>query len=168
MSHEIDYHDRAIGDLYVAKLLTSPKGNPSNDEGVLDIAAYHVQQGIEKELKHIMHDICGVPDDTRVFRTHVIDDLIDQVETQTSFVVPDDVKEIALNLTNWEAQSRYPNSIASTLDEITTAIEIFEDLLDKTYDWIAEEYPDNIDNESSTDETETDATEDSDWEDPIE
>lgn len=40
--------DRADRDIYNAKWLISSTGNPSNDELLNDMAACHVQQGIEK------------------------------------------------------------------------------------------------------------------------
>ena len=126
MSQIINYHNRAEDDIKVAKLLVTPVGNPTNDEGTLDIAAYHVQQAIEKELKHVLHDVYDISDETREFKTHIIDDLIDMVESQTDYVVPDKVKEIALTITNWESKSRYPNSIVSNLNEIIEAIDIYD------------------------------------------
>lgn len=41
------YLEHADADLYSVKLLLSPQGNPSNDEYILDIAAYHTQQSME-------------------------------------------------------------------------------------------------------------------------
>lgn len=42
----------AQADIEIAKILMSPAGNPTNDELIVDQAAYHVQQGIEKALKY--------------------------------------------------------------------------------------------------------------------
>ena len=121
----MNYHDRAIADIFVAKSLMSPFGNPTNDEGIRDIAAYHVQQGIEKEMKHILHDIKGVDDTTRSFKTHVIEDLIDQVE-DNGVSVPDYVKEIAYDLSSWEATSRYSESSIAVSQDINDAITVYE------------------------------------------
>lgn len=55
--------DRADRDIYNAKLLISPSGNPSGDELLDDMAAYHVQQGIEKALKYTLNTICGLDED---------------------------------------------------------------------------------------------------------
>ena len=76
----MNYHDRAVADFNTAKVLMSPQGNPANDGAMYDNAAYHVQQAFEKELKYILHDLLGVDDTTRDFRTHSIPNLIAQVE----------------------------------------------------------------------------------------
>ncbi len=39
---------KAMDDIIAAKLLLSSSGNPTNYEGLFDLAAYHIQQGIEK------------------------------------------------------------------------------------------------------------------------
>ena len=121
----MNYHDRARADILVAKSLMSPSGNPTNDEGIRDIAAYHVQQGIEKEMKHILHDLKGVDDTTRSFKTHVIEDLIDQVENN-GVSVPDYVKEIAYDLSSWEATSRYSESGIAVSQDINDAITVYD------------------------------------------
>lgn len=141
----ISYHDRALGDIRVASLLLTPQGNPTNDEGINDIAAYHVQQAFEKEFKYLLHDICGISDETRDFKTHIIDDIIDMVESQTSYIVPDNIKEIALTLTNWESKTRYPNSIISNKKDIENAISVFDELTNSINDWklLQESKPDD-------------------------
>ena len=48
----MNYHDRAQAGIKIAKMLLD--SNSSNDEAFYDAAAYHAQQGIEKELKHIL------------------------------------------------------------------------------------------------------------------
>ncbi len=62
----MNYHEKAQRDLAVAKNYNSAKGNPDNDEGLYDIAAYHAQQAIEKELKYILHDIYGADEAERL------------------------------------------------------------------------------------------------------
>ena len=53
----MNYHEKALRDIMVARHYNSAIGNPNNDEGLYDIAAYHTQQAIEKELKHVLHDL---------------------------------------------------------------------------------------------------------------
>lgn len=43
--------ERADADIQLAEKLLSSQWNPSNDELMYDMAAYHAQQGIEKLLK---------------------------------------------------------------------------------------------------------------------
>ena len=47
----MNYRDRAQADINTAKLIMSPIGNPTNDEGIYDIAAFHVQQSLRKRSK---------------------------------------------------------------------------------------------------------------------
>lgn len=132
----MNYLDRALGDIKSAELLISPAANPTGDEALIDITGYHVQQAIEKELKHILHDIHGYPDDIRNFRTHDIDDLISIVEDQTDFVVPDEIKEIAADLTAWEAGARYGSSVTVTLDEVAEALNCCKSLVNTIADYV--------------------------------
>lgn len=46
--------ERADADTEVAKLLIEKTIIGGNDEIMLDYAAYHIQQGIEKSLKYIL------------------------------------------------------------------------------------------------------------------
>lgn len=121
----MNYHDRSQADIKVAKYLISAQGNPSNDEGIRDIAAYHVQQAIEKELKHLLHDLNGVDDTTRRFKTHIIEELIQQAE-ELDLEIPDYVKEIAFDLSEWEAASRYSESSIAVTNEINDAISVYD------------------------------------------
>ena len=131
----MDYHERAVIDIEVAKHYSSPQGNPNNDEGYLDVAAYHVQQGIEKILKHVLRDILGMSDESRSFRTHDIDSLISQVEGTTDLLIPDDIKIIAADVTTWEAGTRYGSSQLVELEKIHDAIRVFEHLLELIDEW---------------------------------
>ena len=122
----MNYHEKALRDLAVAKNYNSAKGNPDNDEGLYDIAAYHVQQAFEKELKHILYDIYDADETERKFKTHMIPALISQVE-EYDVTIPDDVKSIAYDITEWEANTRYPEGRTSDREEIKDAIRIYED-----------------------------------------
>ena len=149
----MNYHDRAMADIFVAKSLMSPSGNPTNDEGIRDIATYHVQQGIEKEMKHILHDIKGVDDTTRSFKTHIIEDLIDQVE-DNGITIPDYVKEIAYDLSSWEATSRYSESSIAVSQEINDAIMVYD-----RFAKFVKELDENVGEEKECNSEENDCTE---------
>ena len=47
--------NRIKADITTAKLNCYPVGNPSNDEFMYDISAYHTQQAVEKCLKYLLH-----------------------------------------------------------------------------------------------------------------
>ena len=118
------YLDRALSDLKAAEICLKPAYNPSNDEGLLDICGYHIQQAVEKTLKYILHDMNGVDDTTRRFRTHDIVSLIVMVESETAVVIPDAIKQIAVLLTQWEVTTRYPSGISTVRSELVETIAI--------------------------------------------
>lgn len=120
--------DKAEADIYLAKLALSPIGNPTNDEMLIDLAAYHVQQGIEKALKHILSDICGFDETSRQYRTHNITTLIMLVETHCNFAVSDDLKLNAHDITSWEANSRYNDCMVTAKSDILNAIKLYDSL----------------------------------------
>ena len=125
----MNYHDRGAGDIFVAKTLLAPGGNPNGDESVYDIAAYHTQQGIEKELKHILHDILGDDENSHSFKTHNLPDLIGQVEAH-GISVPEEIVDMAFDLNDWEAATRYSHGSVAKSEEISEAIEAYDRFVD--------------------------------------
>ena len=126
----MNYLDRAQDDLETALLLLSPVGNPTQDVGKFDIAAYHIQQSMEKGLKHILHDICGISDEERSFRTHNLPYLIRWAESVSDYRVSDELKAVAVDVTGWEAKSRYSSSAVSTQAEIMEAANCCSEFLE--------------------------------------
>lgn len=123
--------NRADADIKLAEFAISPEGNPTNDENMIDLAAFHVQQAIEKTLKYILQTEAGMAEGQRGYKTHDLVSLITMVETKTEFVVPDDLKIIASDVSNWEASSRYGGSYSGTLNEIRYAIGLYKELKEK-------------------------------------
>lgn len=113
---------RARTDIQIAKTLMSPAGNPTNDEMITDQAAYHIQQGIEKALKY-QTEISGVP----YKKIHNLAGLIGDVE-QTGFVVSDELKAMAFQISDWEASSRYNDDFFVLRKDMEKAISLYEEL----------------------------------------
>ena len=67
---------RIEADIQTAKYNISDSNNPTNDEFLYDIAAYHTQQAIEKTLKYYLHNVYGEDDTSKPFRTHNISTLL--------------------------------------------------------------------------------------------
>ncbi|MCD8103736.1 MAG: HEPN domain-containing protein [Lachnospiraceae bacterium] len=130
--------DRADRDIYTARWLISPEGNPSNDELLDDMAAYHVQQGIEKALKYALHSICGLDETYRGYRTHDIMTLINIVMDHSDLTLSERLMNMANDITGWEAHSRYDDSPASARKDIVEAIAIYEELKQQIHE--AEEH----------------------------
>ena len=101
---EIDLLCRASADLWNLELILA---QPIIDIVQLDIAAYHLQQVVEKTMKYEMSQH-GV-----IFEwTHEIDVLINQMET-AGLVVKDWIKESASILTKYAVKTRYHNMAVS-------------------------------------------------------
>ncbi|MCD8134149.1 MAG: HEPN domain-containing protein [Clostridiales bacterium] len=120
--------DRADRDIYNARWLISPSGNPSNDELLDDMAAYHVQQGIEKALKHVLKSICGLDETYKGYRTHDIMALINIIQDNSNMKIPERLINAAIDITSWEARSRYNDSPISVRSEINEAIDMYDEL----------------------------------------
>lgn len=117
--------ERADADIQLAEKLLSSQWNPSNNELMYDMAAYYAQQGIEKLLKYILHDIYGMDESSRKFRTHKIYDLISMLEEDYSYAVPDELVEMSIKITDWEAQSRYGDDIVAAREDVLQAVQIY-------------------------------------------
>ncbi len=119
---------KAEVDIKLAEYAISSEGNPTNDENMIDMAAFHVQQAIEKTLKHILRTEAGISETDKGYKTHDLVSLILMIEEKTDFVVPDGLKEIASDVTGWEASSRYGGSYTGILNEIRQAIDLYKEL----------------------------------------
>lgn len=124
--------NRVIADIEISKRCCRSENNPTNDEYFYDAAAYHIQQAIEKELKYMLHNIYGMDDKPRSFRTHNISTLLLYLGRYNPEFVQNkcqNIIEISDVLTDWEASCRYGENIVSTRRDIEKAIIIAEDLL---------------------------------------
>ena len=119
----MSYLERAKSDLKAAGFMLSPENNPSGDERLFDIGAYHVSQAVEKCLKHILHDRLGEDDTAKSFKTHSINALISKVESLSEYQIPDYIKEIAALVTTWEADTRYSVDCIASKSDIEDCLE---------------------------------------------
>lgn len=115
---------RINADIKMAEYGISPAINVTNDEYLYDLAAYHIQQAVEKELKYILHDIYGEDDTERRFKTHNISSLLIMINEYDQDFINNhkDIVDISDQLTSWEASSRYGENIVSTREDINKAI----------------------------------------------
>lgn len=121
--------NKVDADIKTAESNISAVGNPTNDEAMYDIAAYHVQQGIEKLLKILLSDVFGMDSTTKRFRTHSITMLISILEDDYDFIdIPDGIREKSITITDWEAQSRYGDDLVASRNEIVEAISLYYEL----------------------------------------
>lgn len=126
--------DKAKADIRVSRMLLSSENNPTNDEGLYDLAAYHAQQAVEKTLKHVLHDKYGMDDSARSFRIHDIADLIQMVEEHASesgavVTIPDMIKLTAAEISAWEANSRYGDNLVVVREDIARTLDLCEQMI---------------------------------------
>lgn len=123
--------NRVIADIEVAKRCCNSTNNPTNDEYFYDVAAYHIQQAIEKELKYILHDIYGMDDKTKSFKTHNIGTLLNFIDKYNENFRQNhqEVMRMARKITKWEASCRYGENIVATRKDIQYTISLADNLL---------------------------------------
>ena len=91
---------------------------PSNDELILNIVAYHLQQSVEKLLKAAL-ECTGVT----VPNTHKIDRLVKMVYDNGAYLaVTDWIDSHAEMLSSWEAESRYDMDFLVEKRKLDTAL----------------------------------------------
>jgi len=120
MSKKISLYDRAKADLQSARLLLSQNGS---DELLVDIAAYHVQQGIEKLVKFAL-TLSGV----KYKQTHDMDILHEQLEGAGIKIFPWLCENID-TLNSYATKTRYGSDKVATTRKITQLLNLAEGLL---------------------------------------
>lgn len=152
---------RIKADIDNVKIILSGYGNPTNDEYLLDIAAYHTQQAIEKCLKYYLHDVYKEDDTKKKFKTHNLSTLALWLSSYDKNFMENHEGLIDLldEVTNWEASSRYGESIISTRKDINKAITYAEELYKEVYNHFELQNTERkFENESDKKEIEVDAS----------
>lgn len=159
--------ERIEADIKTARNNISSQGNPTNDEYMYDISAYHTQQAVEKELKFILHNYYKVDDTQRSFRTHNISTLLIMVNQNDNTFIANhsDLVNISDKLTEWEASTRYGENLVAVKSEICNALDIADTLLKEIKTkYIPVEKPIETLNEDNKDFDDALGTEDVDFE----
>ena len=101
--------------------------NPYNDEMILNNAAYHLQQAVEKVLKGALECV-GVT----VPNTHKISKLVKMISDHgANLIITDWIDDHSEMLSEWEAQTRYDMDFLvekRKLDNAIKEIQIFFDI----------------------------------------
>lgn len=117
-------------DIKTAKQNLSPVINRTNDELMYNIAAYHAQQAVEKCLKIMLSQYYGMDESDRKFKIHNIAGLIDMLEIEASnenpipIEIPEDIKIMSADITEWEAASRYNDNKPVLRDNIKYVLKL--------------------------------------------
>ncbi|MBR5050600.1 MAG: HEPN domain-containing protein [Desulfovibrio sp.] len=117
----------------------------------VDTAGYHVQQAIEKSIKYFLHNIHGIDNTTRSFKTHNLMNLFIRLEEIDPAFAERyaDLRAMCEAITSWEALSRYEESRCSTRTEVRAALGIATRLYEDVRMADAERYADS--NEETND-----------------
>ena len=119
MSGEETLLDIAKRNLYTEQLLWK---NMGDDEGYLNIIAYHLQQAVELTLKHAL-ELEGI----EYPKTHDIDDLLNRYPGDEF----DSLLPWAAAITNMEAKTRYVKNYRVSLKTIKAVFPLVETMLNR-------------------------------------
>ena len=115
MTRKVSLLDRAEADLQSAHLILSQNGH---DELLLDIAAYHVQQGIEKLMKFAL-----ASNGVQYKQTHDMFILLEQLE-DAGIETLQWLEENADTLNSYATKTRYGSDIIATRKKIMHLLEL--------------------------------------------
>lgn len=90
---------------------------------IKNVAAYHLQQAVEKLLKYQIYQV-GTNISNRRMYTHDIRKLLDYAsEENFRLIVPDYINNHANSITEWEAGSRYDIGFSVRIDALKKCYE---------------------------------------------
>ena len=117
MTRKVTLFDRAKADLQSARLILS---QDTQDDLFIDIAAYHVQQGIEKLVKFSLSTY-GV----KYSQTHDMSILYEQLENETTNP-PSWIYDNIDVLNSYATNTRYGTNVVATIKKIEQLLEYAE------------------------------------------
>lgn len=113
--------DKALLNLTVAQSLLSVD---TDDDAMLNMVGYHLQQSAELFLKHFLEtESTGFP---FTYDITLLTDLV--IEANTSAKLTDDFKMMTASFTEWEAKTRYVKNYIASRRMILKAINILQEM----------------------------------------
>lgn len=110
--------------------------HPEN-EHLIDLASYHLQQAVEKCLKYMLYNIYGMDENSRKYRTHNITQLCYMINKLDADFL-DKHQDLLINsykLTTWEAGSRYDEKFYVKTQEIENTYKFAMDLYNELVEY---------------------------------
>ena len=130
MTNTITLLQRAISDIKIVELILKEN---SEDEVQLDVAAYHVQQAIEKCMKF------NIQQAGEVFpRTHDVYLLVQQLE-HAGLAAPEWIYNNGDTINSYATKTRYGTSIVSTRKKIQELCELTSKYIEDSKPLLSEE-----------------------------
>jgi HEPN domain-containing protein len=109
--------DRARADFKIAEIALESGG----DDVVIDVAAYHCQQCVEKTIKFLIQ----LQGDSFA-PSHQTDSYLEDLKNET---IKDKVRRIAFTIDSWGNQIQYHHSIISSKRAVAEVLEICRELV---------------------------------------
>lgn len=118
-------------DIIAAKQAIEYYDNNYSIKSIKNIAAYHLQQAVEKLIKLQIYDSGVIISNTRMY-THNIEKLIIYGDSLgIGLDVPNFIRERSLRITDWEAGSRYDVGFSIRIDTLKKTYEVVESWFEK-------------------------------------
>jgi HEPN domain-containing protein len=111
--------DRAKWDLHTAEVMLE---NTGGEDGVIDIAAYHCQQCVEKVVKYLIQlqgDVVAPGHESYIY----LEDLNDKAVVEM-------VSKVAAKIDAWGNQIRYGKTLLSNRNAVTEVISVCKELVE--------------------------------------
>ena len=96
----------------------------SGNRNIKNVAAYHLQQAAEKLIKIQIYSSCSNISNNQMF-THNLERLIVYADSLgIAPVIPDYIRKHSLQITDWEAGSRYDVDFSVRIDTLKKTYEV--------------------------------------------
>ena len=90
----------------------------TSNRNIKNIAAYHLQQATEKLIKYQIYKVTANPNNAKLY-THNIEKLIIYADSLNKEIdIPAYVRRRSLEITEWEAGSRYDIGFSARIDTL--------------------------------------------------
>ena len=96
----------------------------SRNRNIKNIAAYHLQQAAEKLIKIQIYTNCSSVNHSQMY-THNLERLIVYADSlKFALIIPDYIRDHSLQITDWEAGSRYDVGFSVRIDTLKKTYEV--------------------------------------------
>lgn len=96
----------------------------------INLAAYHLQQSIEKSLKFLLNNIYDLEENAKGYKTHNITSLIDMITLyDKQFKIDNvDLYNLSIIISRWESNCLYDNECFADIDDGIKVLKISNEL----------------------------------------
>lgn len=103
----------------------------NGNKNIKNIAAYHLQQAAEKLIKYQIYKVIASPNNAKLY-THNLEKLIIYADSlDAPFDIPPYIRKKSLEITDWEAGSRYDFAFSARIDTLKRTYAEIEQWIDR-------------------------------------